>query len=128
MSGTDIAPSDSIEVTLLNDGPGLSSMGDTGSTMGWMVDFAVPGREAAVPSSFPHRPPSSAASCIQLSFCPRDEPEEDEVEGAAVCSVHAAVRAESLSSSGVVTERAKSWGAKRSVTVMKWTATRAVGC
>jgi hypothetical protein len=42
-----------------------------------------------------------------------------------LCRVLAAVRAASLSSSGEVMERTKSCGAKRSVTVMKWTATRA---
>jgi hypothetical protein len=93
-----------------------------------IVDLAVPGREAAVLSSPPSWLPSSAASCIQLSFCARDDPDDEELDGAAVCSVQAAVRAVSLSSSGVDIARTKSCGANRSVTVMKWTATRAVRC
>ena len=42
-----------------------------------------------------------------------------------MCRVQAAVRAASLSSSGVVMERTMSCGVNFSVTVMKWTATRA---
>jgi hypothetical protein len=113
-----------MEVTL----SGISSMGVMGSMMVGIVDLAVPGREAIVCSSPPSWLPSSAASWIQLSFCCRDDPDEDELEGAAVCSVQAAVRAASLNSSGVEMFSTKSCGANRSVTVMKWTATRAVGC
>jgi hypothetical protein len=113
MTGTDSAPSDIMEVTL----SGISSMGDTGSMMVGIFDLAVFGR--VVFSSPPSWLPSSAASWIQLSFCCRDEPDEDELEGAAVCSVQAAVRAASLSSSGVEMLRTKSCGANRSVMVMK---------
>jgi hypothetical protein len=113
MIGTDSAPSDMMEVTL----SGISSMG--GSMIVGIVDLAVPGREAMGPSSPPSWLPSSAASCIQLSFCCRDDPLEDELEGAAVCNLQAAVRAASLSSSGVVMERTMSWGANRSEMVMK---------
>ena len=46
-----------------------------------MLDFAVPGR-AALPSPSGWFP-SSAASCIQLSFCCRDDPLDEELDGAA---------------------------------------------
>jgi hypothetical protein len=91
-----------------------------------MNDFAVPGRAEAVSS--PPWPPSSAASCIQLSFCCRDDPLEDELEGAAVCRLQAAPSAASLSSSAVEMERMMSCGANFSVMLMKWTVTRATNC
>ena len=72
-------------------------------------------------------PPSSAASWIQLSLGWRDEPLDEELEGAAVCRLHAEARAASLSSSGVEIGRTMSWGANFSLMLMKWTATRAVG-
>lgn len=68
---------------------------------------------------------SSAVSGIQLSFGPRDEPLDEELEGAAVCRLQAEARAASLSSSGVETDRTMSWGANFSEMLMKWTATRA---
>ena len=70
--------------------------------------------------------PSSAASWIQLSLGWRDEPLDEELEGAAVCRLHAEARAASLSSSGVEMDRTMSWGANFSVMLMKWTLTRAV--
>ena len=101
----------------------LSSLSLDGSSMVGMLDLAVSGR--ALPSASGWAP-SSAASWIQLSFCWRDDPLEDELDGAAVCRLHAAVRAASLSSSGVDMDRTMSWGANFSVMLMKWTLTRAV--
>ena len=91
-----------------------------------MVDEAVGGRCRAALSSPAGCPGASDSSLIQLSFWPlADEPLDEEVDGAAVCRVQAEVRAASLSSSGVVMERTMSCGVNFSVTVMKWTATRA---
>lgn len=103
---------------------GSSSLPVAGSRMVGMLDFAVPGR-AALPSPSGWFP-SSAASCIQLSFCCRDDPLDEELDGAAVCRLQAAVSAASLSSSGVEMDRTMSWGANFSVMLMKWTLTRAV--
>jgi hypothetical protein len=83
-----------------------------------IFDFAVPGRAEAEVSS-PPWPPSSAASCIQLSFCCRDDPLEEELEGAAVCRLQAALRAASLSSSAVEMARTMSCGANFSVMLME---------
>jgi hypothetical protein len=102
---------------------GSSSLLVVGSSMVGMLDLAVPGR-AALPSASGWFP-SSAASCIQLSFCWREDPLEEELEGAAVCRLQAAVRAASLSSSGVEIDKTMSWGANFSVMLMKWTLTRA---
>lgn len=98
-------------------------MGAAGSKMVGIEGVAVDGRAGPLPSS---PVTSSAASCIQLNFWWRDEPDDEELEGAAVCRVQAEARAASLSSSGVVMERTMSCGANLSVTVKKWTATRAM--
>ena len=91
-----------------------------------MVDEDVSDRAASELSSPPGWPDASDSSLIQLSFCClADDPLEEELEGAAVCRVQAEVRAASLSSSGVLIERTMSCGVNFSVTVMKWTATRA---
>lgn len=95
-----------------------------------MVDEDVGDRCKTGLSSPPGWPGASDSSLIQLSFwCLADDPLDEELEGAAVCKVQAEARAASLSSSGVVMERTMSCGANLSVTVMKWTATRAgSGC
>lgn len=91
-----------------------------------MVDEDVGGRAASELSSPPDWPGASDSSLIQLNFCClADDPLEEEPEGAAVCRVQAEVRAASLSSSGVLIERTMSCGVNFSVTVRKWTATRA---
>lgn len=104
MSGTDMALSDVTDTFR----KGSSSIVDVGSSMVGMVDAAVVGRGAFELSSPPGLLPSSAASWIQLSFWWREEPEDDELEGAAVCRAQAEARAASLSSSGVVMDRAMS--------------------
>jgi hypothetical protein len=70
--------------------------------------------------------PSSTSSVMPSSFCLREDRLEELLEGAAVCSEHAEVRAASLSSSAVVMAKVVSWGANLSVMAVKWTARRAV--
>lgn len=70
--------------------------------------------------------PSSWSSVISSSFCLREDRLEELLEGAAVCSEHAAASWASLSSWAWVMSKVVSWGANLSVTAVEWTATRAV--
>lgn len=64
---------------------------------------------------------------ISSNLLRRDDPLEEQLDGAAVCREQADMRAASLSSSAVAMEMVVSWGVNFSVTAVKWTATRARG-
>lgn len=87
-------------------------------------DAAVAGRASEAVSS-PVAWPSSASSVISSSFR-REDPLEEQLDGAAVCREQAAARAASLSSSAEVIETVVSCGVNFSETAVKWTATRAI--
>lgn len=79
-----------------------------GSMMVGMVEAAVIGRAIEEVSSAVVCP-SSASSVTLSSFLRREEPLDEQLDGAAVCREQAAARAASLRSSAVAMGRIVSW-------------------